>query len=122
MSGRSSNRQCKVCKIIGNNSGRISNLKKNTACTKLNLKYGSKETIEIGDDVCIDCRLEANRFYKEYFNNPSFEDSLRDGENFMEFTSNIPENLGFYTINLICRIFLFTKIKIIADTMVEEAY
>ena len=38
MSGRCSNRKCKVCKIIGNNSGRISNLKQNTSRTKLNLK------------------------------------------------------------------------------------
>ena len=95
MSGRSSNRKCKVCKIIGNNSGRISNLKQNTSRTKLNLKYGSKETLEIGDDVCKKCRLEANRYYNECLKDPCFEDFSTDGENFMQLTSKTSENLGF---------------------------
>ena len=76
MSGRSS---YQVCKIIGNNSGRISNLKQNTACKKLNLKYESKETLEIGDDTCIKYRLGANR-YNQCLNDPIFEDFLKYGE------------------------------------------
>ena len=91
----SSNRQCLVCNTIGKNSGRISNLKQNIACTKLNLKNVSKETIEIGDDVCIKCQLEANRYCNEFLNDPCFEDFSTDGENFIEFTSNTSETLGF---------------------------
>ena len=63
-------------------------------CQRLYLKNGSKEILVIRDDVCINCRLDANRYFQKFSKASLDQDFSKNDNSCMDFNSFQEENFS----------------------------